>query len=408
MDGLRIDTLIFGGGIAGLWLLDELRRAGQSALLVEGTALGDGQTISSQGILHSGLKYSLNGLLSSAAREAREMPVRWKQSLSGAVPPDLSGTVVRSESFYLWGTDSALSRMGLFGARLGLQVTPERVAPHECPRILRGIAGPVLRVNEQVISPESLLACLARLNESSILHVDPATGVEFDVPSSGNVRRVKLTSPNGRLQAVLAPRWVVLTAGSGNGALREALQLNPGKMQRRPLQMVLVRGNLPEFYGHCVDGARTRVSITSALDSAGTMVWQVGGQVAEDGVTLDRDALLRHTQAEMCAVIPGMVFDRTEWSTYRVDRAEGATATGGRPDSFKLLTEGNVLTAWPTKLVLAPQLAKAIVSIVAAGQAAAADDMSAIQSWPRPGVALPPWERARTWSPYVEWRRDAA
>ena len=70
MPGLRVDTLIFGGGIAGLWLLDELRRAGRSALLVEATALGDGQTISSQGILHSGLKYSLNGLLSSAAREA--------------------------------------------------------------------------------------------------------------------------------------------------------------------------------------------------------------------------------------------------------------------------------------------------------------------------------------------------
>ena len=244
--------------------------------------------------------------------------------------------------------------------------------------------------------------------DRAILQVDTAIGVEFECTGPGRVQQIKLLSPNGLLQATLSPQWVVLTAGSGNAALREALGLNPFKMQRRPLHMVLVRGNLPEFYGHCVDGARTRVSITSALSAEGKMVWQVGGQVAEDGVKLEREALIRHTQAEIRAVLPGMVFAGTEWSTYRIDRAEGATGSGSRPDSFKILTEGNVLTAWPTKLVLAPQLANAVASIVSSGPDEATDLQEAFRSWPRPSVAAPPWERPQTWIPYVEWRRDAA
>ena len=45
----RLDVVIFGGGAAGLWLLDELVRAGYEALLLEAGALGAGQTIASQG-----------------------------------------------------------------------------------------------------------------------------------------------------------------------------------------------------------------------------------------------------------------------------------------------------------------------------------------------------------------------
>ena len=48
---LPIEVVIFGGGAAGLWLLDELVRAGRSTLLLEAHELGSGQTIASQGII---------------------------------------------------------------------------------------------------------------------------------------------------------------------------------------------------------------------------------------------------------------------------------------------------------------------------------------------------------------------
>ena len=99
MECLHVDCLIFGGGAAGLWLLDTLRQRGYSALLVEAHALGAGQTVASQGILHSGLKYSLKGLLSAAAREARDMPELWRRCLQGKAQPDLQQSEIRSENF---------------------------------------------------------------------------------------------------------------------------------------------------------------------------------------------------------------------------------------------------------------------------------------------------------------------
>ena len=59
----RVDVLIFGGGGAGLWLLDELHRAGHRVMLAECDALGAGQTVASQGIIHGGLKYTLPGAM---------------------------------------------------------------------------------------------------------------------------------------------------------------------------------------------------------------------------------------------------------------------------------------------------------------------------------------------------------
>ena len=64
---LSLDVLILGGGAAGLWLLDELHQAGYRVLLLETESHGLGQTISSQGIIHGGLKYALRGRPSRAS-----------------------------------------------------------------------------------------------------------------------------------------------------------------------------------------------------------------------------------------------------------------------------------------------------------------------------------------------------
>ncbi len=115
------DVLIFGGGGAGLWLLDELRRRGYDALLVERYALGAEQTVASQGILHGGIKYTLSGLFSESARTIRDMPGIWRDCLAGRSEPDLTGTRVAAEFCHLWGTRTMRSRLGLAGARHGLR-----------------------------------------------------------------------------------------------------------------------------------------------------------------------------------------------------------------------------------------------------------------------------------------------
>jgi glycerol-3-phosphate dehydrogenase len=404
------DVVIFGGGAAGLWLLDELTRRGLSAVLLEANALGTGQTIAAQGIIHGGLKYTLQGLLTKSAASIREMPSIWRECLDGRSQPDLSNVRRRSDECFLWRTDSLSSRLGMLGAQFGLRVAPQTVDRDDRPELLRGCPGTVARLPEQVISTVSLMEVLAAGHDERMLKVDPSQ-VEFICREAGDVILIRLCRNNGDI-VELRPRQVVFTAGAGNSALRRRVQLHQETMQRRPLHMVMLRGSLPTFQGHCVDGAKTRVTITSDVDSVGRTVWQVGGQIAEEGVAWDELTLLANARQELIRVLPGIDLSSVEWSTYRVDRAEGIMPGGKRPETVQIRREGNSLTAWPTKLALVPQLVAELAdelvehvsNVLASGgdlKTGSDEHNSPLESlpddWPRPGVARPPWETAECW-----------
>src|SRR5262245_2950360 len=121
------DIAIVGGGAAGLWTLDALSREGYSTLLLEAFELGRGQTIASQGIIHGGLKYSLDGMLSLSAAAIRDMPQIWRDCLSGRTAPDLRGTRIRAEYCHLWRTSGFKAMLGMIGAKIGLRVAPVRI-----------------------------------------------------------------------------------------------------------------------------------------------------------------------------------------------------------------------------------------------------------------------------------------
>lgn len=393
---MDLDVLIFGGGAAGLWLLDQLSRRGDRVLLLEAGRLGQGQTVSSQGIIHGGLKYTLQGLLTPAAREIREMPGIWRECLAGLRYPDLSQTRLRSAACYLWRSESLRSRLGMLGARVGLHVAPQELPAGDRPAVFAGCPGPISQLEEQVIDPASFIADQARQHRCRLLKIDAVDGLKFVLSHTGTVKQVIVTQPGGRQTCEFSPRHVVFAAGAGNAHLRDLCRLPADQMQRRPLHMVLARGNLPAINGHCVDGARTRVTITTDRDSLGRTIWQVGGQLAEEGVGLDNLALLRHARTELASVLPGVELSQVEWSTYRIDRAERASPGGGRPDTATVLREGNVITAWPTKLALVPQAVRMVESHLPQPIAGKLD-LSALADWPRPEVAPAPWETALAW-----------
>lgn len=398
---LNTDVLIFGGGCAGLWLLDDLRRRGLRVLLLESGHVGGTQSTGSQGILHGGTKYVLQGLFSNSANALREMPGRWRASLEGTVEPDLSRVRFRSHHCYLWRSDSLLSRLGMFGAQNLLTIKPIPLSDGDRPPLLEKCPGQVFRLDEAVIDTTSFAAVMAERNRGHILRINPIEGITFQIDGTGKVTAVTLQQPDGSQELHIQVQQLVLAAGAGNARLREQLGLPANAMQRRPLHMVLARGALPQFNGHCVDGAKTRVTITSDVDSAGRGVWQVGGQLAEDGVRLEPEALIQHARRELTAVLPGWnLFDGIELSTYRIDRAEARTAAGSRPDDVQLIHEHNVLTIWPTKLVLAPRMTKRVVEHLGALNPAGLAEFTAslkLLNWPAPSVALPPWELQSTW-----------
>ncbi len=416
---IPVDVVIFGGGAAGLWLLDELRRRGRDALLLEAHQLGLGQTVASQGIIHGGFKYSLKGLLSPSARAIRDMPLLWRHCLAGECEPDLRGVRVRAHFCHLWRTSSVRSRMFTLGAVAGLRVSPRKLSGDERPAALRDCPGGVYRLDEQVLDPGTLLSVLADRNRDHVLKIDVTSGLELRCASPGEVKLVQLINPETGDSLDIAPRCVVLAAGAGNEQLRQAAGLPGGAMQRRPLHMVMLRGALPELNGHCIDGAATRLTVTTARDYAEKPIWQVGGQIAEDGVQMSPRQLIEHAFREIRAVLPAINLATVEWATYRADRAEPAHR-GVRPEGAHAKREGNTITAWPTKLVLVPVLAQQIIRLIKkerrSPMRAGTDDDApretaerlptrgvgapvhpALNDWPRPIVALPPWETQRQW-----------
>jgi len=402
---MQFDVVIFGGGSAGLWLLDELSRSGRSVLLLEANRLGQGQTIASQGIIHGGLKYALQGLLTGSAAGVRDMPSVWQDCLTGQRAPDLSETDLRASFCYLWRTESTGSRLGMMGARFGLRSVSHSLPRKERPQVLAHCPGTVVRLDEQVISPASFLENLAKKHQTRMLKIDVEDGLAFDIGAPGEVKAVRLTNPETNQPLELHPKYVVFSAGQGNADLRRRVGLFETAMQRRPLHMVMARGPLPRLNGHCVDGAKTRVTVSSENDSEGRTIWQLGGQIAENGVSLSDDEIIELAAMELEATIPGLDLSEIEWSTYRVDRAEGTTATGKRPETFQILQNENVITAWPTKLVLAPQLAQTISERLKLSHTPQSNNESLPSDWPRPTVAAMPWEENRQWRRHTPTER---
>jgi len=396
-----VECVIFGGGIAGLWLLDELRRAGRSAVLLEANALGAGQTIWSQGIIHGGLKYTLDGLMNASAAAIKDMPSFWRECLAGKREPDLSAARVKSECCYLWRTDSMASKLGMIGARVGLRTSSESVEEDDRPAALEGCPGTVARVAEPVIDTASVLSALARRNEARIAAYDPSRlKVERAGLSGWDITIIEPASEQSL--TLRATRRVFLTAGNGNGELAARFGLPDAResMQVRALRMVMVRGDagrLPELNGHCVDGARTRVTITSAIDSGGRRVWQVGGELAERGAAMSESELIAAAKRELASVLPAFTPDAYEYTTYESPRAE-IQNKGKRPESSGWVEREGVVRAWPTKLVLAPMLAVELVGTLPEGSAESSDVESALIGWTRPEVAAYPWENPEGWS----------
>ncbi len=398
---LQVDSLIFGGGAAGLWLLDLLRQRGYRVLLLEAATLGSGQTIAAQGIIHGGLKYTLQGLLTPSAVSIREMPLVWRKSLQGEAIPNLSRTRIRSQCCYLWRTESLKSKLGMIGARIGLRIAPTELKQADRPAVLAQCPGTVSRLDEQVIATDSFLSNLAENNASSLLAINAENGLAFQSDETGNITLVTLTEPNNERSLTIIPTQVIFTAGAGNAKLLQQLGRSTPAMQRRPLHMVMFRGNnLPPLNGHCVDGTKTRVTITSDIDSMGRTIWQVGGQISEEGVQWDSTQLLQRVKEEIMAVLPEINLANVEGSTYRVDRAERQMSHGKRPENIQVTEEANLMTAWPTKMALAPILANDILARIKPPQEKTGwnkEEIAFINNWKKPTVATPPWETCDNW-----------
>ncbi len=393
---VAVDVVIFGGGVAGLWLLARLRRANFNAMLVEATALGAGQTRYAQGIIHGGTKYALTGKLTASSEAVSRMPRIWRDCLQGNGELDLQQIKILSPHQYMWSTTSLTSRMAGFFASHMMRSRTRSLDKTERPRIFQDAAfrGHVYRLEEPVLDTATIIEALARPQLDAILQAELAT---LDVANDFTSKLV-LKAGNGTTWQVHAKR-VVLAAGQGNAALLSLIGRETPAMQLRPLQMVLLRGGLPEMlYAHCLGASvNPRITITSHYDAQGEIVWYLGGQLAEDGVTRSQAEQIQAARSELQELMPWLDLANTQWTTLLIDRAEPKQPDGKRPDTSYFDDSKGVITTWPTKLALAPELATDVIQHLE-HTGITASGLQIFPSWPQPVFATLPWQEEQRWN----------
>ncbi len=374
-----------GGGIAGLWALRRLVASGYDAYLLEGEAIGAGQTLGAQGILHGGVKYGLDGTDREIAALLRAQPQRWLECFAGRGEMDLRSVKVNAPHQHLWAADSWLARAGATVAVRAMQGEVRKLETREWPEALRagGHRGAVYELAETVVDVKSVCAALAKPVRERVLR-GRVLGMEV---VDGEVRQVQCA------EGTISAECFIFTAAVGNELPAELMRKGVPVTQRRPLKMIMARGAaLAPLYGHCVTVSPKPVCTVTTHSLDGEPVWYIGGGVAEDAVGMNAEAAIALAQRTMAGVFPQLDWSAVRWAVWDVDRAEPA-AQSKLPDGPALVEWGKSALCWPTKLVYGPALAdriEAFVSRYASPRSLAAPP----RAWPRAEMGRYPWEEA--------------
>lgn len=396
---INLDLAIIGGGIAGLWLLNRAQSVGYQCALFEHKALGSDQTIASQGMIHGGMKYTLNGALSGASEAIAGMPDYWRACLNGRGDLDLRDTQLLSDHFYLWSGESASSRLATFLASKLIRGRVDPVERNQYPELLRNKAfrGSLYRIGDLVLDVPSLLRNLSEAVSEQLFRIDWAQA-QLQL-SEGQVEL--FIRQNGANLLIRAQRFI-FSAGKGSAEMLSRLGLTNPEMQLRPLHQVMVKHNFPAgFYGHCLGADTTpRLTISSHSTTDGKQVWYLGGSLAEKGIEQSDTEVIAAAQQELTALMPWLDLTGAEWASLPVARAEQRQGSFARPDNaFLGCAEGatNLLVAWPTKLTLVPNLAQQLFTQLTQDQIkpTASGPLDLLRQYlPAPEIAPTPWDLA--------------
>ena len=239
---IDVDIAIIGGGIAGCWLLRLLTEKGYRAVLFEADKLGCDQTLASQGIIHGGSKYALQGALTRATSMISDMPKRWSEALAGTGSIDISETEILSAAQYLIPSASIDSKVLSFLGSKTMASHSLRCSKKDLSDDYQTLSRQkqFFKLNEMVINTQSLILAIFRQQQDCIFN--------FDLKPHLVSRQAEGFSININGQQLLSKK-ILLACGEGF----EHLGLSSQKMQKRPLQMVMACGkNLPNVFAHFV------------------------------------------------------------------------------------------------------------------------------------------------------------
>ena len=307
---LSVDAAIVGGGISGLWLANLFDRRGLSVVVCEPNGVGGTQTLASQGIVHGGTKYALDGA-APLAGALKEMPDRWRACLTGTGEIDLRGVRVLAEKIDI---------------RSGEETVEVDDFVLDVPTLVRRLARPLAhRIVATTVLPDSL------------------------VGSPSGVERIELAT------CTIRARVFVLAAGAGNTTLARQAGFSRTALQHRPLRQTVARlRQRLAIYAHWMSSPGD-AEPTLTVTSHGSQL-RIGGAVADAGANRDEAAQIALVKDLLGRAFPSIDVESAGFETFVAVRAEPASdAIRNLPDAY-VSRHGNCLLCLPVKLSLAPRL----------------------------------------------------
>lgn len=379
-----VDIVILGAGIAGLWTFARLRRAGYDVLLLEREAIGCGQTIAAQGIIHSGLKYSLAGRVNETARSISAMPDRWRAALRGEGEVDLSAARTRADSQFLLIPGGLLGGLTRLVAQRALGGNSRALPPPDWPEGLRasGFGGSAVFMDEPVLDVPSVLRALVEPHGDVVRRISPA---EAEAP-------LAFLHDHG-----IEPRAVLFAAAGSNHAIARGNRHDDGlEAQHRPLLQGMLRPAPFALYAHLVGTSdKPLVTVTTHEAADGTLIWYLGAAVAERPRDADPQAVYAAAARAFRDYLPAVDLGGAQWAALPVDRVEGRTQGFHLPDTPTLHRVGNVMYGWPTKLTFAPRLGDMVAAELGRLGIAPSHRETDFSFLPPVDYATAPWDKAQ-------------
>jgi len=110
-----------------------------------------------------------------------------------------------------------------------------------------------------------------------------------------------------------------------------------------------------------------------------------------------REAQIEVARRELALTLPWIDWRQAEIDTLRIDRAEPRQHLGTKPDEACVVSCGNAMLCWPTKLSLVPDLGDQVLNAINPATPAANQNPASLNEPPspvaQPPVAQPPWFR---------------
>lgn len=372
---LKVDIVILGGGIAGLWTLSRLRALKFQAILLEPYALGHGQTLCAQGIIHGGTKYSVHQTLSQIGQDIKEMPTRWRNCFNGTGEIDLSSVKLLSTHQHLWVPPSLRGKFVGFLTSKMMRSRVNKLKRGSYPEVFQPdeFQGEVYQLDEPVVDVHSLMSRLREINLPYLGQISPLMKFEGHTFITDALH--------------ITANTFILTAGEANRLLNPHVS-----MQLRPLHMLMLK-NMPHLlYAHCVDEQfRPQLSITSHEDEDRNIIWYLGGEIAEQGNHQTSRIVAESGLRQIQQLLPWLDLSRVSWQTKMISRAEYQQVNGKIPPGPYVHEENGFITAWPTKLAYAPLLADRIIERLNMRSHPSHGDFNLHHFLPPPSVGKTPW-----------------